>query len=65
MIDVITKSFFKLNCNKTFIFIEMISMFEKNFKQNNQNNDIRRIFSKKLCQFLRNNFEINSFFNIF
>ena len=40
-------------------------MFKKNFKQNDQNNEIRRIFLEKLCQFLRNNFEINSSFNIF
>ena len=49
MIDAITKSFVKISCNKFLIFIEIISMFKKNFKQNDQTNDIRRIFSIILC----------------
>ena len=43
----------------------MNSMLEKNNRQRHENSVIRRIFSEKLCRFLRMNFEINSIFDIF
>ena len=63
--DVITKTLFRVNYDRTVIFIEMISLLRNHIEQHEKNNIIRDIFFEKLCYFLRINFQIYSIFQIF
>ena len=62
---MIKRTLFKTYYNKDMTSIQMNSMFKKNNRQRDVSSFIYRIFSEKLCRFLRLNFEINSILDIF